>query len=94
MDAGSGDAPGPGGTTAIGFHTASGAVSASVSAGDVSSSRSSNPDAPRRDVDGSNGRLSIASVHCILAKSENRLSEAFLSVEHGGWGAPYARFMR
>ena len=72
-----GDATGPEGTTAIAFRTASGAASASVGPGDISLSHSSNPDAPTLDVDGTNGQLSIASVHFILAEFElERADEA------------------
>jgi len=72
-----GDATGPEGTTAIAFRTASGAASASVGSGDISLSHTSNPDAATLDVDGTNGRLTIASVHFILAEFEmERAGEA------------------
>ena len=72
-----GDATGPEGTTAVAFRTVSGAASASVGSGDISLSHASNADAPTLDAEGSNGQLSIASVHFILAEFElERAGEA------------------
>ena len=72
-----GDATGPEGATSVAFRTAADAASASVSPGDVSFSHSSDPDAATLSVDGSNGQLTIASVHFILAEFElERADEA------------------
>lgn len=61
---------GPEGSTTITFRAATGSASPSVSPGDVRFSHSDDPDASTLDLEGTNGQLSIASVHFIVSEFE------------------------
>lgn len=61
---------GPEGTTTIAFRAVTTSASPSVSSGDVSFSHSGDSDAPTLDLEGTNGRLALASVHFIVEEFE------------------------
>lgn len=63
-------ATGPEGTTTVVFRAATGGASASTTSGDVDLSHSDDPDAPTLDLEGTNGRLSVAAVHFIVEEFE------------------------
>ena len=72
-----GDATGPEGTTSVAFRAATSSASASMTSDDISFSHSGDTDAATITADGTNGQLTIASVHFVMSEFElERADEA------------------
>lgn len=65
-----GDSTGPEGTTTVAFTAATGSGSSSAAARGISFSHSGDGDAATLTVEGSNGRLTLASVHFVMEEFE------------------------
>jgi hypothetical protein len=72
-----GDTTGPEGTTTVAFQAATGTSSStSIAARQVAFSHSDDPDAPTLTASGTNGELTIASVHFVLSEFELERADA------------------